>query len=348
MGLALMVACKSLQAPRFSFPAEDEPVIPLSVKLVFDKSVHSAILEQTVCANRLWKGRLGDTIIQSFTETGRARLTHLRVGVPSGTPQMSAAPSSEFTAFITLSSASFTPTSRHGADNTYFAQFDVRLVATFEDPQGYRFPDAPMVYSDRISLHTPLIGGSDNQCEAGQLDAAMRTAVNHLASQLMDYLMQLRVKTQRENTAGRQNRSVTPGLLALKATLLDANSNLVLEGGERIGVRIDVTNTGKATLGTMVITFSGTPALIDAFAGGTSVPVQIANLPAGETKSTILWGTMPATAGGSRGELTVTVTPSSPTGGAPATQTLVAAMDSLGKPPTLSHRSASSNPRSRT
>ena len=198
-----------------------------------------------------------------------------------------------------------------------------------------------MVYSSRLSLYTPQLGGSGNQCEAGQLDAAMQTAVDHLASQLMDYLMQLRVKTQGERTAGRQNRSVTPGVLALKATLLDANSNLVLEGGERIGVRIDVTNTGKATLGTMAITFSGTPALIDAFAGGTSVPVQIANLQAGETKSTILWGTMPATAGGSRGELTVTVTPSSATGGAPATQTLVAAMASPRKTSAPSQRSAS-------
>ena len=341
MGLMVMAACDHLQAPRLSFPAEEETVIPLSVKLVFDESVRSSILEQRVCADRVWKGRLGDVIVQSFTETGRTRLTHLTVGDSSGTAQPATAHASEFTAFITLTSASFTPTSRLGADNNYLAQFDVRLVASFQDAQGNRFPNAPMVYSSRLSLYTPQLGGSGNQCEAGQLDAAMQTAVDHLASQLMDYLMQLRVKTQRESMAGRQNRSVTPGMLALKATLLDANSNLVLEGGERIGVRIDVTNTGKATLGTIAITFSGTPALIDAFAGGTSVPVQIANLQAGETKSTILWGTMPATAGGSRGELTVTVTPSSATGGAPATQTLVAAMASSRTMPAPSQRSAS-------
>ena len=330
--LTLMVACNHLHAPRFSSPVEREPVIPLSVKLVFDESVRSAILEQTVCADRLWKGRLGDAIVQSFTETGRARLTHLTVGDLSGAAQPATAPASEFTAFITLASASFTPTSRHGADNNYLAQFDVRLVATFQDAQGYQFPDAPMVYSSRVSLYTPQMGGSDNQCEAGQLDAAMQTAVDHLASQLMGYLMQLREKTQGESTAGRQNPGVGLGLLALKATLLDANGNLVLEGGERIGVRIDVTNTGKATLGTTAITLSGTPALIDAFAGALSGPVQIVNLQPGETKSTILWGTMPATAGGSRGELTVTVMPSSVTGSAPATQTLVAAMASRGGP----------------
>lgn len=341
-GLMLMAACNYLQAPRFSSPAEQEPVIPLSVKLVFDESVRSAILEQTVCDDRLWKGRLGDAIVQSFTETGRARLTHLRVVDPSGMAQPATAPAPEFTAFITLTSASFTPTSRLGADDNYLAQFDVRLVATFQDAQGYRFPDAPMVYSSRVSLYTPQMGGSTNQCEAGQLDAAMQTAVDHLASQLMGYLMQLREKTQGERTAGRQNSGVGLGLLALKATLLDANSNLVLEGGERIGVRIDVTNTSKATLGATAITLSGTPALIEAFAGTLSGPMQIGNLQPGETKSTIIWGAMPTSAGGSRGELTVTVTPSSATGGAPATQTLVAAMASRGKPPAHALRSASS------
>lgn len=330
--LTLMVACDHLQAPRFSSPAEPEPVIPLSVKLVFDASVRSAILEQTICADRLWKGRLGDAIVQSFTETGRTRLTYLRVGDPSGRVQPATAPASEFTAFIALASASFTPTSRLGADNNYLAQFDVRLVATFQDAKGYRFPDAPMVYSSRVSLYTPQMGGSDNQCEAGQLDAAMQTAVDHLASQLMGYLIQLREKTQGESTAVRQNSGIGPGLLALKATLLDANSNLVLEGGERIGVRIDVTNTGKLTLGAATITLSGTPALMDAFAGILSAPVQIVNLQPGETKSTILWGAMPAAAGGSRGELTVTAVPSGATGSAPATQTLVATMTSRGEP----------------
>ena len=332
-GLALMAACNHLQAPRLSSPSEPEPVIPLSVKLVFDESVRTAILEQTVCADRLWKGRLGDAIVQSFTETGRARLTHLTVADPPGTAQPAAAPTSEFTAFITLASASFTPTSRLGADNNYLAQFDVHLVASFQDPQGYRFPNAPMVYSSRVSLYTPQMGNSDNQCEAGQLDAAMQTAVDHLAAQLMGYLMQLREKTQGESSARRQNPVVGPNLLALKATLLDANSNLVLEGGERIGIRIDVTNTGKATIGATAITLSGTPALIDAFVGALSASVQIINLQPGETKSIILWGAMPTTAGGSHGELTVTVTPSSATGGTPAAQTLVAAMASRGKPP---------------
>lgn len=328
--LALLTSCNQLKMPRFTSSTEQGPVIPLSVTLVFDESVRSATVEQTVCASTLWKGPLGEAIVQSFTETGRARLAHLTVGDQQGTAQPVTAPASEFTAFITLTSASFNPTSRLGSENNYFAQLDVRLKATFQDAQGRRFPEAPMTYSNRVSLSTPQLGGSDYQCATGQLDAAMQTAVDHLANQLMTYLMQLREKTQAERIAGRQSPVAGPSLLVLKATLLDANNNLVLEGGEKIGVRVDVTNTGNSTLGPTAITFSGTPALIDAFAGAQSSQAQIAGLQPGETKSTILWGTMPAQVEGSRGELTVTGTASGAVGGTAATQTLVASMASRG------------------
>ena len=106
-----------------------------------------------------------------------------------------------------------------------------------------------MVYSNRVALWTPRIGGSDNQCATGQLDAALRTSADHLANQLMGYLKQLQEKTHGEGTARRQSPDAAPSPLALKATLLDANNNLVLEGGEKVGIRIDVTNTGKTVLG---------------------------------------------------------------------------------------------------
>jgi hypothetical protein len=189
-----------------------------------------------------------------------------------------------------------------------------------------------MVYSNRVALWAPQIGGSNNQCATGQLDAAVRTAADHLANQFMGFLKQLKEKTQGGSTARQQIPDTGPSLLALKTTLLDANNNLVLEGGEKIGVRIDVTNTGKTVLDTTVITLSGTPALIDALAGALSRPVQIVTLQPGETKSTILWGALQPGLEGSRGELTVTATPSGATSSTPTTQTLIAAMAARGAP----------------
>jgi len=347
-GLTLLVACNHLQAPRLMHPTEPEPVIPLSVKLVFDEFLRSATVEQTVCADVLWKGRLGDAIVQSFSEAGRARLAQLTVGVPSGTAQPTAGPSSEFTAFITLTKASFTPTSRSGSDdNTYLAQLNVRLKATFQDAQGRRFPDAPMSYSKRVSLWTPSITGSNYQCITGQLDATVQTAADDLANQLMGFLTQLSEKTQREGTTGRQGLGTSPSLLVVKGTLLDENNNLVLESGEKIGLRIDVTNTGKTALNAAAITLSGTPILIETFASTLSPSVRMANLQPGETKSTILWGTLPANAEGSHGELTVTVIPSGTANGAPATHTLMATMASRNEP-TASVPSSALRPTSTT
>lgn len=328
-GLALVTSCSHLRTPRFTYSTERMPVIPLSVKLVFDESVRSVTLEQTVCADVLWKGRLGDAIVQSFSETGRDRLAQLTVGDPPGTTQPTAGPSSEFTAFITLTKVSFTPTSRSGSDdNTYLAQLNVRLKATFQDAQGRRFPDAPISYSKRVSLWAPSLTGSNYQCVTGQLDAAVQSAADHLANQLMGFLTQLSEKTQREGTTGRQGLGTDPSLLVVKGTLLDENNNRVLESGEKIGLRIDVTNTGKTALSAAAITLSGTPILIEAFAGTLSPAVRMANLQPGETKSTILWGTLPADAEGSHGELTVTVIPSGTANGAPATYTLMATMAS--------------------
>ncbi|MDH4188376.1 MAG: hypothetical protein OEV08_15410 [Nitrospira sp.] len=141
----------------------------------------------------------------------------------------------------------------------------------------------------------------------------------------MGYLTQLREKTRAERTVAAQAPNASPAMLSLKATLLDANNNLVLEGGEPISVRIDVTNSGTLPSGQTSLSLSGTPVLIDAFAGALSSPVQIAALQPGETKSTILSGTMPPQTAATRGELTVTATPNG-AGGTAVSQTLVAGL----------------------
>jgi hypothetical protein len=333
MGLAMFTSCTDLRMPRFTHPTEPGPIVPLSVKLVFDESVRSATVAQTVCADVLWKGHLGTAIVQSFSETGRVRLAQLTVADPSGATPSATTPTPEVTAFITLANASFTPTSRSGSDDNYYlAQFDVRLKATFQDAQGRRFPDAPLVYANRVAVWTPPITGSNNQCATGQLDAAVQTAADHLASQLMGFLTQLREKTQAEATMGRQGLGTGPGLLTRTVRLLDGNNDLVLERGGKIGMRIDVTNLGKTTLSAAAITLSGTPTLTDTFAGTLSPSLRIVNLQPGETKSTILWGTLPVNAGGSQGELAVTVTPSGTAHGTPVTQTLNATLASRGAP----------------
>ena len=329
--LCLTTACDKFNMPVLVAAPPPPPKILASVTLIFDDTVRTATLEQTVCDNVAWKGQLGDDIIDAFLETGRARFAKVTLGETGTTPQPASSPqSSAVTATITLAQASFSPSTRMGSDDNILAQLDVRLGVVFQDASGKVFPEAQLVYSDRVKLWTPEYGGG-GQCATGQLDGAMKTAAKHLASQLPGYVEELTGKGQGQTTAGAQTpagtlRSGEPSMLTVRATLLDENNNLVLEGGEKVGVRIDVTNSGTTPTSPATVSLSGTPALIDAFAGSLASPVQIASLRPGETTSTMLWGKLPANLEGTRGELTVTVTQSGTAGGTPATQTLVAAM----------------------
>jgi len=333
--LCTTAACGQLNMPRFTDTLPRPPVIPASVTLFFDDSVRTAILEQTVCGDTLWTGQFGDAVIKAFKETGQASFAGVTVGEPDQMPRPASSPSTTaVTAALKLTHSSFTRRTRTGDEDYFISQLEIRMSALFQDAQGREFPEAPLSYSEGVKIWTPQYGGN-NQCSTGQLDGAMNRAAEILAGQFAGYVAELMAKTHEQTVAGRQipgspMPSGSTSALIVRATLLDENNNLVLEGGEKVGVRIDVTNSGTTPSGPSTVGLSGSPALIDAFAGTLTSPVTIAALQPAETTSAMLWGKLPAQLEGTRGELTVTVSPSEAAGGAPATQTLVAAMASRG------------------
>ncbi len=302
-------------------------VIPVSVTLLFDDSVKSATFQMTACADILWEGRLGDAIMGAFQQTGQARFASLTVGETTATPQPAAADPSAVTAAIRLTHSSFTSRTRTGSDDTYLAQLDIQLETTLRDGSGQAAAAVPLVFSEQVKIWTPQFGG--NACATGQLDERMRTAAEYLANQFTGFVAEWHKGSRGQTTAGRQGpgSGASPGVsvVTFKATLIDDNNNLILEAGERIGLRVDVTNTSSGPIGPSSLNISGTTGLIDAFAGSLSSPAQIPGLQPAETKSTILWGRLPTQLDSSRGELTVTVVPGGGQGES-ATQTLVAAI----------------------
>lgn len=98
--------------------------------------------------------------------------------------------------------------------------------------------------------------------------------------------------------------SAGPSNLRFKAMVLDENSNLILEGGERIRVRVDVINTGAAPVQNASASLTGTPSLLSQFPATTlSVPA----LQPGETKSLEFVATLPPTVQAQKAELHVVV-----------------------------------------
>ncbi|MBI5673220.1 MAG: hypothetical protein HZC50_08265, partial [Nitrospirae bacterium] len=80
--------------------------------------------------------------------------------------------------------------------------------------------------------------------------------------------------------------------LRFKAMLLDENSNLVLEGGEHVRVRVDIINAGTRVIESASASLTGTPVVIEQFPA-TTLPIP--PLQPGETKSLEFIATLPPT-----------------------------------------------------
>jgi len=91
--------------------------------------------------------------------------------------------------------------------------------------------------------------------------------------------------------------------LSLRAMLRDENANQVLEGGERVTVKAEVTNSGPAPATGVVLALSGTPAVVQALKN----PVPVGDLQPGETKRVEVSGKLPAVSESQQAELIVGV-----------------------------------------
>ncbi len=106
--------------------------------------------------------------------------------------------------------------------------------------------------------------------------------------------------------------SSAPSSLRFKAMVLDENSNLIFEGGERVRVRVDVVNTGPTPVQNATASLTGTPAILTQFPA-TTLPIPM--LQPGDTKSLEFVATLPPTVQAQKAELHVVVAES---GGAAA------------------------------
>ncbi|MGQ0694519.1 MAG: hypothetical protein ACT4OL_02960, partial [Nitrospiraceae bacterium] len=109
---------------------------------------------------------------------------------------------------------------------------------------------------------------------------------------------------EQSSTPIAQSSASTSSSLRFKAMVLDENSNLILEGGERVRVRVDVVNTGADPILNASASLSGTPSIIGQFPATT---LSIPPLQSGETKSLEFVATLPLTVQSQRAEIQVVV-----------------------------------------
>ena len=117
-----------------------------------------------------------------------------------------------------------------------------------------------------------------------------------------------------------------PSALMFKATVLDENSNLLFEGGERIRVRVDLVNRGEQELQGITAALTGTASLLAQFPTTT---LSIGRLQAGQSRSMEFVATIPQSLQPEKAEIYVAVSDSG-THTQPPPQTLALAIQPTG------------------
>ena len=98
--------------------------------------------------------------------------------------------------------------------------------------------------------------------------------------------------------------ALTPAV-QFRTKLVDANRNLVLEGGEAIKLLLEVHNVSDSTIPSAYVEIRGTPVLVEAFKQVVSLPVPMGSLKAGEKRTAEIRGRLPLIKKKINGELVV-------------------------------------------
>ncbi len=316
LGVVATAACERFQRPALP---DMGPQIPVSVTLEFDPLLTRAMVDYIDACNHPHEIRLGEEIEAVVTEAAHQNFKSVQIaGTKTDKPEK---PDVEIR--ITLQQKGL----KLKTDNVYDripAELMLEATAGVRDASGNTVGELPLkvVRTDRL-----LLEPTQHRCDYASMDGFIRDTAIVFASQFIrDARALLDPNRQHagavEGGPGAVRLAGAPPSLVFKTTILDENGNLTLEGGERVRVRVDVTNSGKVAVVGAAATLSGTPALISSFP---SPSLQIGSVPPGESRSVEFAATVPPSMEAQRAEVTVSVSVVSGST-APPPQTLTAAL----------------------
>lgn len=239
-------------------------------------------------------------------------------------------------------------------DNVYDrlpAELKLEAVAVYRDPSGKLIQERPLRATRKERL---LLEATQHRCEYASMDAFVHDTAVTLATQ---FIRETRAVIDPDNQMAQAGQAPAPPAgqlpmpmvggpvqpagtaLSFKATLLDENGNLILEGGERVRVRVDLVNTGAAPVQSVSVSLAGTPALLSQFP---ATALQAGTLQPGESRSLEFAATVPPGVQSQRVELQVMVVAAG--AAAPTPQLIVAAMRPRAEVGTMPGESVSKRP----
>ena len=323
---ALSVGCEKITGAfgRATLP-DFGPPIPVSVRMEFDSSLSDASAPYLDSCNHPREVRIGpvleDTLLQAAYQTFKT------VSFAGSGPTTQAKPDVDVR--ITLLKPRFNIKN----DNVYDrepALLALDAVATFRDSTGKLLREQPLQVSRQERL---LLEPTQERCAYASLDKFVSDTAVVLSSKFIREARALLAPEPMTASAGQAPAGQAPApqappsvsagqVLSFKATILDENGNLILEGGERVRLRVDLVNSGTAPAQGVSVTLAGTPAVVTQFPATT---LTVGALQPGESRSVEFAATLPQSVPAQRAELLVSIAEASG-GAAPAAQTIVVAM----------------------
>ncbi|HET8580375.1 MAG TPA: hypothetical protein VFL31_05190, partial [Nitrospiraceae bacterium] len=295
------------------------PPIPVSARLEFDPSLTDARAEYVDSCGAFQVVIIGDPLEDTLLQAAQQTFKTVYVG---GAPA-DAKPDVEVR--ISL----LQPRLRIRTDNVYDrepADLTLDAIAVFRDSSGKLLLELPINVSRQERL---ILEPTQHRCAYASIDrfvyetgVVLSTRFMREARTLLDPESQATAAGEAPSAQTGQTTAQGPAALSFKATILDENNNLILESGERVKVRVDLTNSGTGPAKGVSVNLTGTPLMISQFP---STTLSVGTLQPGESRSVEFSATLPQAVPAQRGELVVTITEASGTG-VPAAQTLVAAM----------------------
>jgi hypothetical protein len=307
MVIALASGCEQI-SKRFTREALPNygPPLPISARMVIDPSVAKASAPYVDSCGHPDEMRIGSTLQDALLEA--AYQTFKTVQEDSGSGGQ---PDIEIRIRLLKPMLSITGDAMYDRAPT-----ELRLdgMAEFRDPAGKLLAERELhiVRKDRI-----IVEPSQKRC-AYITDPFVQDAAVMLTTQFMREARTLLDPAGQYTSAPAANGSApkaaaatpAPGPtaprspLTFKATLLDENGNGVIEGGERVRVRVEVANAGSSEALDATVRIAGTPGLVAQFPSP-SLPVGL--LQPGESRSIEFVATVPQSVQPHRAELTVTL-----------------------------------------
>jgi hypothetical protein len=284
------------------------PRLANSIKLTFDPSVTNLKMQYIDGCNSPHELNVGEDIESIMIDA--AAKTFTAVTVTGGI----AAPIKHDTEIMVTLQRSGLKLRTDGVYDRVPADMTLETLLTFRDSDGKDLGQQTLSITHQQRL---ILEQLQRRCDYGNIGEFVHDAGIALSTQFMSA-----VRTQLAAMGGPTPASMAPSpvrpvsptailpaegtrsALSFKATVLDENSNLIFEGGERILVRISLVNGGEQELQGVTVSLTGTASVLAQFSTTTLV---VGRLRPGQFRSIEFVATLPLSVQQQKGEIHVTV-----------------------------------------